>query len=75
MLVLFLSVVPFMVAQSCPDSKHPHAIDLGIGMKFACCNIGAISPEQYGGIIVEAVAQESQIVLLRNNIPGTKTHS
>ncbi|MBR1465013.1 MAG: hypothetical protein IJ607_01475 [Bacteroidaceae bacterium] len=33
----------------CPDNHHPHAIDLGIGVKFACCNVGASSPEEYGG--------------------------
>ena len=33
----------------CPDSHHPHAIDLGIGVKWACCNVGASAPEQYGG--------------------------
>ena len=35
----------------CPDSNHPHAIDLGLpsGTKWACCNIGASSPEGYGG--------------------------
>lgn len=34
----------------CPDSRHPHLIDLGLpsGTKWACCNIGASSPEQYG---------------------------
>ena len=36
---------------SCPDSNHPHMIDLGLpsGTKWACCNVGAHSPEQYGG--------------------------
>ena len=34
---------------TCPDSNHPHAIDLGIGVYFACCNVGASSPEEYGG--------------------------
>ena len=36
---------------SCPDDNHPHLIDLGLpsGTKWACCNIGASSPEQYGG--------------------------
>lgn len=36
---------------SCPDDNHPHAIDLGLpsGTKWACCNIGASSPEGYGG--------------------------
>ena len=33
----------------CPDDNHPHAIDLGIDVKWACCNVGASSPEQYGG--------------------------
>jgi len=31
----------FLSNLSCPDSNHPHAIDLGIGVKFACCNVGA----------------------------------
>ncbi len=33
----------------CPDNNHPHAIDLGIGVKFACCNVGASAPWEYGG--------------------------
>lgn len=33
----------------CPDSNHPHMIDLGIGVKWACCNVGAHEPEGYGG--------------------------
>ena len=35
---------------SCPDSNHPHAIDLGLpsGTKWACCNVGASAPEGYG---------------------------
>ena len=33
----------------CPDSKHPHALDLGIGDKWACCNVGATEPWGYGG--------------------------
>ena len=39
----------FLNAQNlCPDNNHPHAIDLGIGVKFACCNVGASSPWKYG---------------------------
>lgn len=37
-----------IVIPLCPDNNHPHAIDLGIGIKFACCNVGASSPTQYG---------------------------
>ena len=35
---------------SCPNSNHPHWIDLGLpsGTKWACCNVGANTPEQYG---------------------------
>lgn len=34
----------------CPDGNHPHAIDLGLpsGTKWACCNVGANSPAEYG---------------------------
>ena len=36
---------------SCPDEHHPHMIDLGLpsGTKWACCNVGASKPEDYGG--------------------------
>ena len=36
---------------SCPDDHHPHLIDLGLpsGTKWACCNVGAGKPEDYGG--------------------------
>ena len=36
---------------SCPDSNHPHWIDLGLpsGTKWRCCNEGASTPEDYGG--------------------------
>lgn len=38
-------------AQSCPDGNHPHIIDLGLpsGTRWACCNVGAKKPEDYGG--------------------------
>lgn len=32
----------------CPDASHPHLIDMGTGVKFACCNVGASSPVEYG---------------------------
>ncbi len=36
----------------CPDENHPHMIDLGLpsGTKWACCNVGAFKPENYGDI-------------------------
>ena len=35
---------------SCPDNRHPHAIDLGLpsGTKWACCNVGAKRPDERG---------------------------
>ena len=35
---------------NCPDDHHPHLIDLGLpsGTKWACCNVGALSPSDYG---------------------------
>ena len=46
-----LTLISFVIhAQSCPDDNHPHAIDLGLpsGTKWACCNVGADAPMQYG---------------------------
>ena len=36
--------------QKCPDNHHPHMIDLGLpsGTKWACCNVGASKPDDYG---------------------------
>lgn len=35
---------------SCPDSNHPHMIDLGLpsGTLWACCNVGASMPGYFG---------------------------
>ena len=37
--------------RKCPDENHPHIIDLGLpsGTLWACCNVGAVKPEAYGG--------------------------
>ena len=37
--------------KQCPDGNHPHLIDLGLpsGTKWACCNVDAKTPEDYGG--------------------------
>ncbi|MBP5771813.1 MAG: hypothetical protein J6W75_10745 [Bacteroidaceae bacterium] len=32
----------------CPESNHPHVIDMGDAGKWACCNVGASSPIEYG---------------------------
>lgn len=33
----------------CSDANHVHAVDLGLSVKWACCNVGASVPEGYGG--------------------------
>ena len=47
----------------CPDSNHPHLIDLGLhsGTKWACCNIGAYIPEGYGGYYAWGETEEKDI--------------
>lgn len=32
----------------CPDNHHPHVVDLGVGIAWACCNVTARSPEDAG---------------------------
>lgn len=46
---------------SCPDANHPHMIDLGIGTKWACCNVGAHSPEEYGGYYAWGEVSEKSV--------------
>lgn len=48
---LFAQDVNLTSYKTCPDGKHPHLIDLGLpsGTKWACCNVGAQKPEDFGG--------------------------
>ena len=50
--LFFISVNISVDAQDlrniCPDRNHPHAIDLGTGVLWACCNVGASDPLDYG---------------------------
>ena len=41
---------PTPIESICPDSKHPHIVDLGLpsGTIWTCCNLGASSPEGNG---------------------------
>ena len=34
---------------ACNDANHVHAVDLGLSVKWACCNVGAEEPWEYGG--------------------------
>ena len=39
-LAALVAMILTTAAQSCPDNNHPHAIDLGLKVKWACCNLG-----------------------------------
>ena len=53
---VFLLIIPLFAGilssqaqvTKCPDNHHPHAVDLGVGVKWACCNVSARSPEGAG---------------------------
>ena len=49
--------------KQCPDNNHPHLIDLGLpsGTKWACCNVDAKSPEDYGGYYAWGETEEKEI--------------
>jgi hypothetical protein len=48
---------------SCPDNNHPHMIDLGLpsGTKWACCNVGASTPDGYGGYYAWGETEEKRL--------------
>ncbi len=47
----------------CPDSNHPHSIDLGLpsGTKWCCCNVCASVPEEYGGYFAWGETEEKRV--------------
>ena len=57
LLIFLIGITPYMTVSAqtnatlCPDDHHPHKIDLGLpsGTKWSCCNVGASTPEGYGG--------------------------
>ena len=44
----------------CPDSHHPHIIDMGNAGKWSCCNVGASAPWEYGGYYAWGETKEKQ---------------
>ena len=69
---------------SCPDGNHPHMIDLGLssGTKWACCNVGATKPDEFGDMyawgeteVKEEYTEENYLYNGKNlgsNICGTE---
>lgn len=70
--LLLLSVAA--KAQTCPDANHPHVIDLGLpsGTKWACCNIGANSPEKGGSYFAYGEPKEKEVYCWKNYQHGTR---
>ena len=52
----------------CPDNNHPHAIDLDLpsGTLWSCCNVGAETPIQYGGLFSWGEMKEKKKYSLQN---------
>lgn len=46
---------------TCPNDSHVHAIDLGLSVKWACCNVGASCPEEYGGYYAWGETEEKSV--------------
>lgn len=53
--------IEYFTNNLCPDSNHPHMIDLGLpsGTKWSCCNVGAKKPGEYGGYYSWGNTEES----------------
>lgn len=60
---------------SCPDAHHPHLIDLGLpsGTKWACCNVGAQKPGDYGGYFAWGETSEKSSYTSGNYLDGKGT--
>ena len=58
--IIFVDAEPLLI---CPDENHPHAIDLGLpsGTKWCCCNVGASTPEGYGGYYAWGETSEKSV--------------
>ena len=61
----------------CPDNNHPHTIDLGLpsGTKWACCNVGATNPEEYGGYYAWGEIEEKNEYTKKNYAYWDKKYS
>ena len=61
-----------VITHQCPDDNHPHMIDLGLpsGTKWACCNVGASKPEDYGGYFAWGETEEKEAYTSENYLGG-----
>ena len=69
-LLLFSALMPSLASAQCPDNNHPHMINLGLpsGTLWACCNVGASTPEGYGGYYAWGETEEKESYTWENYI-------
>ncbi len=60
-LVIFPEIDPAVAAGLCPDSNHPHVIDMGDAGKWSCCNVDASVPWEYGGCYAWGETEEKDV--------------
>ena len=60
---------------SCPDDHHPHLINLDLpsGTLWACCNVGATAPENYGSYFAWGETEVKSVYEWRNYIHSDGT--
>ena len=49
-----------VIWRACPDNNHPHVIDMGSAGKWACCNVGASAPWEFGGYYAWGETEEKK---------------
>ncbi len=72
MLLSLFALLPTIASAQCPDNNHPHMIDLGLpsGTKWACCNVGASKPEDYGDYYAWGETKPKSIYMISNYMNG-----
>ncbi len=77
MIDIIMGAKPLPSFTFCPDDNHPHMIDLGLpsSTKWACCNVDASKPEEYGGYYSWGETEEKEVYEWSTYIhcEGTKT--
>lgn len=74
--LIVLSAMTITASAQCPDDRHPHIIDLGLSVRWACCNVGASSPEQYGNYYSWGETETKSVYTWDNysHLTGEKGH-
>ncbi len=64
-IVMVINIIAGMVDEAvlqgfCPDIHHPHVINLGDKGEWACCNVGASAPWEFGGYYAWGEIEEKE---------------